>query len=167
MPAPLVIRKLFLRGIRNGPDVTLATGAMTSEHWEHFPHQADIGVRGIGPSLEGAFRQAAIALTAAVAELDSVAPNTPVAITAVADNAEDLLFDWLNALVFEMATRGMLFSRFDVKIDDGHLTATAWGEPVSVERHRPAVEIKGATYTALRVSEADTGDWIAECVIDV
>lgn len=144
-----------------------ASGRKTSEHWEHFPHQADIGVRGVGPSLESAFRQTAIALTAAVTEPNSVEPNTPVAITANAEDIEDLLFDWLNALVFEMATRHMLFSRFDVEIDDGRLTATAWGEPVSVERHRPAVEVKGATYTGLRVFEADNGGWIAECVIDV
>jgi tRNA nucleotidyltransferase (CCA-adding enzyme) len=140
---------------------------MSGGRWEHFPHEADIGVRGVGPSLADAFRQVAIALTAAITDPDSVAATTPVAIAASADDAEDLLYDWLNALVFEMATRGMLFSRFDVEIDGGRLTATAWGEAVSVERHRPAVEVKGATYTGLRVFEADNGGWIAECVIDV
>ena len=90
-----------------------------------------------------------------------------MAIAANADDVEDLLFDWLNALVFEVATRNMLFSHFDIEIDRGRLTATAWGEPVSVERHRPAVEVKGATYTGLRVFEADSGGWIAECVIAV
>lgn len=140
---------------------------MTGSRWEHFPHQADIGVRGVGPSLEDAFRQAAVALAAVITDPKSVEARTPVVITANADDVEDLLFDWLNALVFEMATRHMLFSRFDVEIDDGRLTATAWGEPVSVERHRPAVEVKGATYTELRVFETDNGGWIAECVIDV
>ena len=140
---------------------------MAGTRWEHFPHQADMGIRGVGPSQEEAFRQAAIALTAVIADSHSVEIKTPVAITVHADNAEDLLFDWLNALVFEMATRDMLFGRFDVKIDHGRLTATAWGEPVSVERHRPAVEIKGATYTGLRVFEADNGEWVAECVVDV
>jgi len=140
---------------------------MTGKRWEHFPHQADIGVRGVGPSLEDAFLQAAIALTAVIANPNLVEAKIPVAITANADDVEDLLFDWLNALVFEMATRGMLFSRFDIEIDDGRLSATAWGEAVSVERHRPAVEVKGATYTGLRVFEANDGDWIAECVVDV
>lgn len=137
------------------------------EGWEHFPHQADIGVRGFGPSLEAAFRQTAIALTAAVTDPSSVEAATPVAITAEAANSEDLLYDWLNALVFEMATRGMLFGRFDVAIDGGRLTATAWGEAVSPERHHPAVEVKGATYTGLRVAQAGDGGWVAECIIDV
>jgi tRNA nucleotidyltransferase (CCA-adding enzyme) len=140
---------------------------MAEARWEHFPHEADIGVRGIGPSLEDAFCQAALALTAAITDPDLVAATTPVAIDTTADDVEDLLYDWLNALVFEIATRNMLFSRFEVEIDNGRLSATAWGEAVSVERHRPVVEVKGATYTGLRVFEADNGGWTAECVIDV
>lgn len=147
--------------------MTQAPETSAEARWEHFPHGADIGVRGVGPSLEDAFRQAALALTAAITDPDAVAAKTPVAIAAVADDVEDLLFDWLNALVFEMATRTMLFSRFDIEIGGGRLTATAWGEPVSVERHRPAVEVKGATYTGLRVYETENGGWIAECIIDV
>ena len=77
-----------------------------------------------------------------------------------------LLVDWLNALIYEMATRRLLFARFDMHIDGQHLRATAWGEPVAGERHQPAVEVKGATYTALRVAE-DNGLWIAQCVVDV
>ncbi|MDJ0951479.1 MAG: archease, partial [Alphaproteobacteria bacterium] len=33
-------------------------------------------------------------------------------------------------------------------------------------RHRPAVEPKGATMTALQVAQKDSG-WAAACVIDV
>ena len=121
--------------------------AAAEAYWEHFPHQADIGVRGVGPDLAGAFGQAALALTAAITEPEQVAATTPVEITVTADDPEDLLFDWLNALIFEMATRGMLFGRFDVAIEGGRLRATAWGEAVSVDRHQPTVEVKGATYT--------------------
>ena len=39
-------------------------------HWEHFPHEADMGVRGHGASREQAFEQAALALTAVIADLD-------------------------------------------------------------------------------------------------
>ena len=50
---------------------------------------------------------------------------------------------------------------------DDVLAATAWGEPVDVGRHRPAAEVKGATYTELRVAERSPGEWIAQCVVDV
>ena len=80
---------------------------------------------------------------------------------------ELLLVDWLNALVYEMATRRMLFSRFVVRLNGHTLHATAWGEPVEVARHQPAVEVKGATYTELAVKQDEEGRWIAQCDVDV
>ncbi len=139
---------------------------MAEERWELFPHSADVGVRGVGPSREAAFAQAAIALTAAVTEPESVAPQVPVNVECEAPDDELLLVDWLNALVYEMATRNMLFSRFEVSIGDHALRASAWGETVDVARHQPAVEVKGATLTALSVRN-ENGQWVAECVIDV
>jgi SHS2 domain-containing protein len=47
------------------------------------------------------------------------------------------------------------------------LHAIVRGERVDVVRHEPAVEIKGATYTALRVERLDDGTWLAQCVVDV
>lgn len=44
--------------------------------WEHFPHQADIGVRGMGATLAQAFEQAALALTAVIVDL-AQAPQAP------------------------------------------------------------------------------------------
>lgn len=135
--------------------------------WEHFPHQADIGVRGIGATKEAAFEQAGSALTAVITEPKSVAPVQAVSITCEASDDELLLVDWLNALVYEMATRKMLFSRFNVCFNDHSLHATAWGESVEVARHQPAVEVKGATYTELLVKQDGQGRWIAQCVVDV
>lgn len=135
--------------------------------WEHFPHQADIGVRGIGSTKQAAFEAAALALTAVVTDPKSVAPTQEVSIVAEASDDELLLVDWLNALVYEMATRKMLFSRFAVRLNNHSLQATAWGEPIEVVRHQPAVEVKGATYTELSVKQDEQGRWIAQCVVDV
>ncbi len=135
--------------------------------WEHFPHEADIGVRGIGRTLAEAFEQAALALTAVITDPARVAPRAKVALSVEAPEVELLLVDWLNALVYEMATRGMLFGRFEVRIEGTRLAGTAWGEAVDIARHEPAVEVKGATYTALRVAQSENGLWIAQCVVDV
>lgn len=135
--------------------------------WEHFPHQADIGVRGIGSTKEAAFEAAALALTAVVTDPKSVAPTQEVSIVAEAPDDELLLVDWLNALVYEMATRKMLFSRFAVRFNNHSLQATAWGEPIEVVRHQPAVEVKGATYTEVSVKQDEQGRWMAQCVVDV
>jgi len=136
-------------------------------YWEHYEHGADIGVRGVGPTKAAAFEQAALALTAVVTDPAEVAALESVEIRCEAPDDELLLADWLNALVFEMAVRRMLFSRFRVEIEDGRLTGQATGEPTSPERHRPAVEVKGATLTTLRVARADDGRWTAQTVVDV
>jgi len=134
--------------------------------WAHFPHDADIGLAGMGPTKAEAFRQAALALTAVVTDLALVRPRTPVSIVCRAPNDELLLVEWLNALIYEMSLRSMLFADFTVEIADGEVRATAWGETVDRERHEPAVEVKGATMTALSVEAVD-GRWRAQCVVDV
>jgi SHS2 domain-containing protein len=134
--------------------------------WEHYEHAADIGVRGFGATKAEAFEQAALAMTAAVAEPATVAPRERATIRCEAPDDELLLAEWLNALVYEMATRRMLFSKFNVKLENAKLSAEAWGEPVDPVRHRPAVEVKGATYTTLRVARHGDG-WVAQTVVDV
>lgn len=135
--------------------------------WEHFEHGADIGVRGIGPSRASAFEQAALAMTGVITDPALVHATQPVAIACEAPSDDILFVDWLNALVYEMATRRMLFARFDVSIDGGRLQATAWGERVDPRRHEPAVEVKGATHTALGVACDARGTWTAQCIVDV
>lgn len=135
-------------------------------HWEHFAHGADIGVRGLGATKAEAFEQAALALTAVITEPQGVAAQQTVQIRCEAPDDELLLADWLNALIYEMAVRRMLFGGFHVELDGTRLTAQASGEPVSVPRHHPAVEIKGATYTTLRVAPVE-GGWLAQTVVDV
>lgn len=135
--------------------------------WEHFDHAADIGVRGFGGSLSEAFEQAALAMTAVVCSPDRVLPEQSVSIACQGADPELLFVDWLNSLIYEMATRRMLFSRFEVQLDGNGLEATVWGEVVDVDRHQPAVEIKGATYTALRVECNQTEPCVAQTVIDV
>jgi len=78
-----------------------------------------------------------------------------------------LLVDWLNALIYEMAERRMVFGAFHVKIENDRLKGRALGEAVSRVRHAPAVEAKGATYTELAFVEDRPGLWRAQCVIDV
>jgi len=140
---------------------------VAGKHWEHFAHDADMGVRGFGTTREEAFEQGALALTAVVTDPEIVNAGEAVDITCNAPDDELLFADWLNALVYEMATRKMLFSRFEVGIDEQRLHAKAWGEKVDVARHKPAVEVKGATYTALRVSQDESRNWVAQCVVDV
>jgi SHS2 domain-containing protein len=132
--------------------------------WEHFAHDADIGIRGWGSTPAEAFEQAAQALTAVVTHAN-VVPRSEVAVSCCAPDLELLFVEWLNAIIYEMAVRRMSFRQFAVQIEKGRLKGTLWGEPVDVARHAPAAEPKGATYTALKVAQGDL--WSAACVVDV
>jgi SHS2 domain-containing protein len=134
---------------------------------ELFPHGADVGVRGIGPTRDAAFEQAALALTSAVTDPTRIASREAIDVTCEAPEDTYLLLDWLNALIYEMAVRRVVFSHFTVSIEGNRLDGRAWGEPVNRKRHRPAVEPKGATLTALKVKMRDDGTWVAQCVVDV
>ena len=125
-----------------------------------------MGVRGFGATKAEAFEQAALGMTAVVTDPATVQPREAIAIECEAPDDELLFADWLNSLIYEMATRKMLFSRFAVRFDGTRLSGQAWGERADVARHHPAVEIKGATYTALRVGR-DNGGWMAQTVVDV
>ncbi len=139
----------------------------TTPHWEHFSHDADIGIRGIGPNAAAAFEQAALAMTAVMTDPAKIGRAKAVNITCEAPDIELLFMDWLNALVFEMATRGLIFGTFEVSVEGNRLHGLARGELVNRERHEPAAEIKGATMTGLAVTEDEPGMWRAQCVLDV
>lgn len=136
-------------------------------YWEHYAHEADIGIRGVATSKEAAFAQAAQALTAVITDPDTVHARTAIDVHCQAPDDELLLYDWLNAIIYQMATRHMLFSRFDIRIEDHQLAATLHGEAIDLQRHHPTVEIKGATLTTLHVGKNRDGLWQAQCVVDV
>lgn len=138
------------------------------DRWEHFAHGADVGVRGLAATRAGAFEQVAAALTAVViADPAAIRSTVAVPIACQAEDDDELLLDWLNTIVYEMAARRMVFGRFAVTLEGTCLSGSAWGEPVDLPRHEPAVEVKGATYTAARVARDADGRWVAQCVVDV
>lgn len=139
---------------------------MIDRGWQHFPHEADIGICGCGPTLASAFEEAGLALTAAITSA-KVRTDSKVEIACTALNRELLFVEWLNTIIYEMAIRNMIFGRYEVHIENERLVGALWGEAVDVARHEPACEPKGATYTELRVEQTKDGQWCARCVVDV
>lgn len=114
---------------------------MSEPAWTHFPHEGDVGICGFGSSAAEAFENAARAMTAVVVPLEALEPREGVAVAVAAPDLEMLLLDWLNAVIYEMATRRMLFGDFRAEIAGGSLRGEARGEPVDRARHAPAVEL--------------------------
>jgi SHS2 domain-containing protein len=137
------------------------------DRWEHFPHAADMGVRGFGATPAEAFAAAALAMTAIVTDPAGVRPRQHIEVRCEAADLEFLFYDFLNELIYRMSVDGLLFGCYAVQLDGPCLTAEAWGEPVDVARHQPAVEIKGATFTELAVRRQVDETWSAQCVLDI
>jgi tRNA nucleotidyltransferase (CCA-adding enzyme) len=140
---------------------------MKTPYWEHYSHPADVGIRGVGTDRAQAFEMAALAMTAAIAEPETIEPRGKVDVECSDDDDEMLLVAWLNCLIYEMATRHMLFGKFEVRIEDHKLWAIVWGEPLNAKKHGTHAEVKAATVTDLKVAERGDGTWVAQCIVDV
>lgn len=136
------------------------------ERYETFEHEADIGVRGYGSSIEAAFENAAQALYSVIVNVQSVRQKEKRTVSVSATDPELLLVEWLNALLSLSDIERIVFSRFEVRISDTTLNGTAWGEQLDRNRHEPGVEVKGATYHMLSVRR-EGDQYVAQCVVDV
>ncbi len=134
--------------------------------YETFEHQADIGIRGFGASLEEAFENSARALYSVMVKIDAVRALEARTVTVSAPDYELLLVEWLNALLSLSDIERMVFSKFEVKINGAVLSGSAWGEKLDPGRHEPNVEVKGATYHLLQVTK-NNGQYMVQCVVDV
>lgn len=138
--------------------------------FEHLDHEADMGVRGIGRTLEEAFAEGAKGAFALMVELDRVEPKESVEIECHADSLETLFVAWLGELLFQRDFTGMVFSQFEVRIEQEdvyRLRGRAWGEPLDPEKHRAMVEVKAATYSGLKLGRTPEGDYYVQCVVDL
>ena len=135
--------------------------------FETFEHGADIGIRGIGKTLEQAFEEGAKAMFSLMVEdLSQVVPKDTIEIQCDAMDLEMLFVAYLNSLLAESDINNFIFSSFQVEIQDLNLKSKAMGEPFDPKRHVPGVGVKGATLTALAVEQKD-GYWVAQCIVDV
>lgn len=135
--------------------------------YETFEHTADLGLRVRAVDLDTLFADAGRALFSALVDnLDAVRSTQQETFEVQGTEKDYLLFDWLNELLYRFETEKLLFSNFDVKVDDSGLVATARGEPVDRRRHRLSHEIKAITYHQLKVEHTDDG-WEAQLIVDI
>ena len=143
--------------------------------FENFEHKADIGVRGIGKTINEAFEEGAKAMFSVEVELKKVKTSKKIKIKCSAANNEELFIEWLNALLAQASLKQMVFSKFKVgKISVNkkqiELNGIAWGEKLDVKKHKAHDEIKAATYCQLKVEKKKIKGkemWICQCIVDV
>ena len=140
--------------------------------YELLEHEADIGVKGIGPTLEEAFQEGAKAMFSVMIDLEKVEATSSVDVKCEADSIEMLFVEFLNRLLADMTISEMVFSKFEIKITKSEepetysLTGKAFGETLNQEKHQTKTEVKGATLHGVKYEEVE-GKHMIQCVVDV
>ena len=140
-------------------------------------HTADVAVEATGETLDAVFGAVADGMAAAMCdEIPADGDRFSVAVTA--EGREQLLFDYLDELIYERDVRGVLpvdnearvtapagsvQGRSDPGDGEWHVEATARGVPLDRVSAR---DLKAVTYSEMDVSETDDG-WHAYVVFDV
>jgi len=139
--------------------------------YEYLDHTADVGIRGIGSTLEEAFSEGALAMLATMADVGAVqsAQNWPIRCTA--PDLAFLFVEWLNEILYQQQVNDVLLNRASVTHVKQNqagwaLKGTVWGEPFDPQRHETYAEVKGATLSGLDY-RYEQGRHIVQCVLDV
>ena len=126
------------------------------KRYEQFSHTADIGVRVFGRTLKELFENAAFAMFDIIADLEGLKGEIVQNVELTAPNQEELLIAWLDELLYNFYTKGIIFYRFDIDVlSQDLLKAKAYGRAVSDNRNRLKTEIKAATYYNLKIRKLD------------
>ncbi len=128
--------------------------------------EADIGFEVWSETIEGLFREAALALYHIMVDVSKVEPVTSREVKLEASDLSMLLHSWLSELLFITDVEGLVFSEFDVKIEDNRLEAVCRGEEINPEKHSPKTEVKAITYHRLSVKK-ENGTWRATVIVDL
>lgn len=138
---------------------------MTAATIDYFDHEADIGIIGRGTTLEAAFEAAAAAVFAIMTPPASIKAKQSLTIEFEETDIELALVTWLNLLIAQARSEGLILGKFKLKNHNSHWQGKAWGEPWRKNLER-GTEVKGATLTMLSVKKVDKL-WEAKCVVDV
>ncbi len=138
--------------------------------FRYLEHEADVGILTTGKTLEEAFEDGAEAMFGVMADVKKVKPKKKVSVSASSDKTDTLFIEWLNALLSKKDTRGMMFSRFKVKITELKkgglkLAGEAWGDAMG-DGQGLKTEVKAATYSGLKYTKT-AGKHSLQCVLDI
>ena len=134
--------------------------------FEILNHTADVGIIAYGADLPQAFANAARGLFSLMVELDEVEERLQREIKLTASDPDDLLVEWLNELVYQFDTEGIIFKRFDVlELNNSHLKARGYGEKADSAKHKLKIGVKAATYHMLKIEK--NGGYRVQVIFDI
>ncbi len=117
-------------------------------------HTADTGLIAYGKTLPEAFANAAYGMFSIIIDLRKVRQVETRIVEVKEADAESLLFEWLNSLLYYFDAEMLLLKRFDIVEFSGRkIRAVCYGEKYDPSRHEIKIGIKSATYHMLNVDK--------------
>jgi SHS2 domain-containing protein len=125
---------------------------MRIKRFSLIEHTADIGLTAYGENVAEAFSNAAYGLFSIITDLRKVKKIESRLIEIQENSLEDLLYAWLNHLIYLFDAEQMLFKQCAIQEFEEHkIKAVCYGERVDPARHNMKLGVKAATYHMLKV----------------
>ena len=86
--------------------------------FEYFDVTADIGFYAFGKNLNEAFENAGLAMFNIISDTDNIDSDKAIEFEITSEDRVSLLYDYLEELLFYHEVEFMLFSEFDIKIEE-------------------------------------------------
>ena len=138
--------------------------------FNYFETTADLGVEAKGKSLEEAFKEGAKGLYNIMVDIDKVDKKEKIEFEIEGEDLEELLYNFLNELLFYTDVENLVFSDFDIKIEKDNngyrLKCIAYGEKINKEKHNIKEEVKAVTYHMMEVKQEEDG-WKIRYIVDL
>ena len=140
---------------------------MSAAGWEHFDVEADVGVRGWGPTRNEAFAQTTLGVFALIVAPGDVRARERREIRAQADTPEALLVAWVDECLYVHEIEGFVVRAVEVTTcTDTLVHGLLHGEPLDTGCHRVGTVVKGATYHRTSIGLRE-GTWETRIIVDV
>lgn len=152
-----------------------ALGKLDCPGYIHAPHTADVLVIARGQTLEEAFEQAALGVYEVITNTSTVRPVEERLVEDVGVDVYQLLYKWIEDLIYYTDSEGLVFSKFKVeeigKKGSGedaehYIRARAWGEKFDLSRHEHRTIVKAMTYAMMEILK-ENGCWRVQFVVDI
>jgi len=138
--------------------------------FEYLDHTADVYIKAYGKDLNEAFENAARAMFNIMTDIEKISPKIVREMNIKENDLEALLYSWLENLLILFDSEGLIFSKFEVKIEkeNGYysLKGKAWGEEFDPKKHPSKTEVKAVTYSLMEIHEEEGNSYV-KFVLDI
>lgn len=126
---------------------------------------SDVMYEAYGKTSSEIFENSGEALFDIICNRSKISEEKSVEIEVLGDNLEDLMINWLQALIASVDIDEMFYKRFHIKeISETRLVAECFGEEVSKEKGETVV--KAVTYHNFKFEKNENG-YLTRVVLDI